>query len=90
MYIVVLIEVSTKEGDVYNILMFVTWILPQITACSFVFNQLEASFLTNQKLAWRSLKSGTRKYRPLVPRVNKNRRLRACRTLNLTEPIAAM
>ena len=77
MYIVVLIEVSTKEGailryfNIYNILMFIMWILPQITIRSFVFNQLEASFLTNQKLAWRSLKSGTRKYRPLVPRVNK-------------------
>ena len=40
--------VNKKEGailryfNVYNILMFVTWILPQITARGFVFNQLEA------------------------------------------------
>jgi len=53
MYIVVLIKVLTKEGailryfNIYNILMFVTWILLQITARSFISNQLEASFLTN-------------------------------------------
>ena len=40
--------VNKKEGailryfDVYNILMFITWILPQITARSFVSNQSEA------------------------------------------------
>jgi len=49
MYIIVLIKVSIKEGailryfNIYNILMFVTWILPQLTTCSLVFNQLEAS-----------------------------------------------
>ena len=46
-----------------NVLKFVTWILPQLTARTF--------FPTNQKLAWRGLNSRTRKYRPLVPRVNK-------------------
>jgi len=40
--------INKKEGailgyfDVYNILMFVTWILPQLTARAFSSNQLEA------------------------------------------------
>jgi len=40
--------INKKEGailryfDVYNILMFVTWILPYLTARGFVSNQLEA------------------------------------------------
>jgi hypothetical protein len=44
MYIVVLIKVLIKEGvilryfNVYNILIFVTWILPQITARGFISN----------------------------------------------------
>ena len=51
--------INKKEGailryfDVHNILMFVTWILPHLTARGFVSNQLEVEFLTNQKLAWR-------------------------------------
>jgi hypothetical protein len=42
-------------------------------ALFFLTNQKLAwqDFRTNQKPAWRSLKSRTRKYRPLVPRVNK-------------------
>ena len=41
--------VNKKEGvilryfDIYNILMFVTWILPQLTTRKFFSNQLEAS-----------------------------------------------
>jgi hypothetical protein len=31
----------------HNILMFVTWSLPQLTARTFFSNQLEAGFLTN-------------------------------------------
>jgi hypothetical protein len=42
----------------------------------FFSNQLEADFLTNQKLAWLSLNSRTRKYRPLVPRVNNSNTLK--------------
>ena len=41
--------INKKEGailryfDVYNILIFVTWILPQLTARKFFSNQSEAS-----------------------------------------------
>ena len=56
-----------------NILKFVTCILQVDTARVFL-DQLEAGFLTNQKLAWRESEiqdTPTRIYRPLVPRVNK-------------------
>jgi len=36
-----------------NVLKFVTWILPQLTARYIFSNQPEAGFPTNQKLAWR-------------------------------------
>jgi hypothetical protein len=45
--------INKKEGailryfNVYNILIFVTWILPYLTARGFVSNQLEAESLTN-------------------------------------------
>jgi len=40
-----------------NVLKFVIWILPQLTARSFVSNQSKASFSANQKLAWREFEN---------------------------------
>jgi hypothetical protein len=46
-------DINKKEStilryfNIYNILIFITWILPHLTARGFVSNQLEAESLTN-------------------------------------------